>query len=103
MKADNKEENGIYKQKMEEIWQNVESLPPKYRLELGQRLLSRLLSKSGLTVVLGGNNVINNSFAVQLNGNSEEMEKQIADIPTETLGKLVEAIANKIDADCDNQ
>ena len=104
MKAENKDpENGIYEQKMAEILQNMKSLPPKYQLELGQKLLSRLLGESGITVVLGGNNAINNFFSIQLNGNSEEIEKQIAQIPTETLGKLIEAIANKIDTDSNNK
>ncbi len=88
-----KEDNNGSDSDLEDIWQKIESLPLRKRLELGQRLLGRLMNKSGLTVVVAGNNVNNKSLVVQLSNPCSEIEKQLTDIPSESLGKLIEAIA----------
>ena len=91
----NQGENGHLKASVdfEEICKLIDELPTHQKAELGQRLLGR---NSGLTVILGGNNVVNNSFALQLNQNSEDLKEQLKDIPTNVLVDLLEAISMRI-------
>jgi hypothetical protein len=45
------------------------------------------------TSILGGYNVINNSFALQVHGDSEKIAEQLQNFPPETIQSLTEAIA----------
>lgn len=90
---------GIQKVSLEQVLKLIEQLSSEERVELAQRLIGG----SGLTVVLGGNNVINNSFAVQLNGNSEQLEEQLQQIPPDVIALLLEAIARRIACGTDSQ
>ena len=68
----------------------VDNLSDEQKQELAQKLIGR---DSPLTVVLGGYNVINNSFALQLNGDSEKVAEQLENFPPEAIASLTEAIA----------
>lgn len=46
-----------------------------------------------VTIVLGGDNVINNSFAIQANGEASDVAEQLKNIPPELVASLTEAIA----------
>ncbi|NET90951.1 MAG: hypothetical protein F6K45_23135 [Kamptonema sp. SIO1D9] len=80
----------------EKIWEKIENLPPVERIKLAQKFLGK---DSGLTVVLGGQNVINNSFSLQLNSSTDEISEQLKNIPPEVLGELLQAIAIRIRQD----
>jgi hypothetical protein len=68
----------------------VDKLSNKQKQELAQKLIGY---NSPLTVVLGGYNVINNSFALQLNGGSGKIAEQLQNFPPEAIQSLTEAIA----------
>ena len=68
----------------------VDQLSEEQKRELAQKLIGQ---NSPLTVVLGGYNVINNSFALQLNGDTEKIAEQLGSIPPEAIASLTEAIA----------
>ena len=68
----------------------VDKLSDEQKQELAQKLIGQ---KSPLTVVLGGYNVINNSFALQINGDSEKIAEQLASLPPEAVANITEAIA----------
>jgi hypothetical protein len=68
----------------------VDKLSNKQKQELAQKLIGY---NSPLTVILGGYNVINNSFALQLNGDSEKIAEQLQNLPPEAIQSLTEAIA----------
>ena len=68
----------------------VDSLSDEQKQELAQKLIGR---NSPLTVVLGGYNVINNSFALQLNGEADKVAEQLQNLPPEAIASLTEAIA----------
>lgn len=78
------------------LMQGLEDLTIVQRLAIAQKLLGE---NSGLTVVLGGNNVINNSFAIQINGDAPEISKQLEELPPETFAELLKAIAIRISKD----
>lgn len=61
--------------------------------------ITKELLPGGVTVILGGNNVVNNSFAFQLNGSADELSEKLKEIPAEQLGELLKAIALRIQAD----
>ena len=68
----------------------VDNLSDEQKQELAQKLIGQ---DSPLTVVLGGYNVINNSFALQVNGDSEKIAEQLSNFPPEAIANLTEAIA----------
>ena len=68
----------------------VDNLSDEQKRELAQKLIGQ---NSPLTVVLGGYNVINNSFALQLNGEAEKVAEQLQNFPPEAIASLTEAIA----------
>ena len=68
----------------------VDNLSDEQKQELAQKLIGR---SSPLTVVLGGYNVINNSFALQLNGEADKVAEQLQNLPPEAIASLTEAIA----------
>lgn len=68
----------------------VDKLSNKQKQELAQKLIGY---NSPLTVILGGYNVINNSFALQLNGDSEKIAEQLQNFSPEAIQSLIEAIA----------
>ena len=68
----------------------VNKLSDEQKRELAQKLIGQ---NSPLTVVLGGYNVINNSFALQINGDSEKIAEQLQNFPPEAIASLTEAIA----------
>lgn len=68
----------------------VDNLSDEQKRELAQKLIGQ---NSPLTVVLGGYNVINNSFALQLNGDTEKIAEQLQNFPPEAIQTLTEAIA----------
>lgn len=68
----------------------VDKLSDEQKQVLAQKLIGQ---NSPLTVVLGGYNVINNSFALQLNGDSEKVAEQLSNFPPEAVVSLTEAIA----------
>lgn len=68
----------------------VDNLSDEQKQELAQKLIGR---DSPLTVVLGGYNVINNSFALQLNGEIDKVAEQLENFPPEAIASLTEAIA----------
>jgi hypothetical protein len=68
----------------------VDKLSNKQKQELAQKLIGY---NSPLTVILGGYNVINNSFALQLNGDSEKIAEQLQNFTPEAIQSLIEAIA----------
>jgi len=91
----------------EEIKQVFRELPLEKKIELFNSLpepekatiARELLAKNGLTVILGGNNVVANSLAspaFQLNSNGEEMSKSLGSLPPEILAEVIKAIANSI-------
>lgn len=69
----------------------VDNLSDEQKRELAQKLVGG--QSSPLNVVLGGYNVINNSFALQLNGDSEKVAEQLKNFPPELIQSLMEAIA----------
>lgn len=68
----------------------VDNLSDEQKQELAQKLIGQ---DSPLTVVLGVHNVVNNSFALQINGDSEKIADQLAAFPPESIAKITEAIA----------
>ena len=48
----------------EQVSKIIDELPTEQRIALAQKLLG---SHSGLTVIFGGNNIVHNSFTMQLN------------------------------------
>lgn len=68
----------------------VDNLSDEQRRKLTQKLIGQ---NSLQTVVLGGCNVINNSFALQINGDSKKIAEQLSDFPPEAIASLTEAIA----------
>lgn len=82
--------------KLDEILKEINALAPDDRVQVAQKLLGH---DHGLTVVLGGHNVINNSFVLQLNGSVDEISNQLKELPAETLEELLKAIAIRISQD----
>lgn len=78
----------------EKLREQVANLPIDDKAKLAKELLP-----GSVTVILGGNNVVNNSFAFQLNGNANELSEKLKDMPAEHLGELLKAIAIRIQAD----
>ena len=78
----------------EDVLDLVDKLSDEEKQQLTQHLLGG--NNSPLTVVLGGYNVINNSVALQLNGEVEKIAEQLEKVSPETLQKLLEAIALRI-------
>jgi hypothetical protein len=68
----------------------VDNLSDEQKQQLAQKLIGQ---NSPLTVVLGGYNVINNSLALQLNGDTEKIAEQLQGLPPDTIKTLMEAIA----------
>ena len=60
-----------------------------------QKLAQKLLGgeASPFTVIIGGNNVINNNTAILVNGSVEDLAKQLSSLDIDTVSKLLEAIA----------
>ena len=69
----------------------VDNLTDEQKRELAQKLVGG--QSSPLNVVLGGYNVINNSCALQLNGDTEKLVEQLKTFPPELIQTLLEAIA----------
>lgn len=68
----------------------VDKLSDEQKQELAQKLIGH---NSPLTVVLGGYDVINNSFALQLNRDTEKIAKQLQNFSPKVIQNLTEAIA----------
>ena len=68
----------------------VDHLSDEQKQQLAQKLIGY---NSPLTVVLGGYDVINNSFALQLNDDTEKIAEQLKSFPPEPIQSLTEAIA----------
>ena len=87
-----------HRMKLDEILREIDTLPPDDKVKLAQKLLGH---DHGLTVVLGGHNVINNhnSFTLQLNGSADELSHQLKELPPEILEELLKAIAIRIAQD----
>ena len=68
----------------------VEKLSDEQKRELAQKLIGH---NSPLTVIMGGYNVINNSFALQSNGDTEKIAEQLTNLSPEKIAGLTEAIA----------
>lgn len=70
-------------------------LPIEKRAEIVAQQLPQ-----GLSVVLGGNNVVNSTFAFQVNSNPGDISELLKNLPPETLAELIraatEAIASRI-------
>ncbi|MBE9039353.1 hypothetical protein IQ235_00900 [Oscillatoriales cyanobacterium LEGE 11467] len=80
----------------DELADRIKSMSSEQRAELAQKLLGQ---NHGSTLIMGGTNVINNSFAIQLNGNAEEMSQQLKNVPPEVVDELLEllkAVALKV-------
>lgn len=86
--------NNSSQKELDELLNKIDNLSLEQRNKLIQKLLDSAFGKTGVTFVLGGNNVINNLFAVQLNSSSEAIEKQLEKIPPEAIGNLMEALAS---------
>ena len=80
--------------KYEDVEKLVDELSDEDKQKLSQHLMGG--NQSPFAVVLGGHNVINNSFALQLNGEADKMAEQFDKVPPETLQKILEAIAIRI-------
>ncbi len=78
---------------LEELKKRIDTLPLDDRLQIAQHLIEK---SPGLTIIVGGSNMINNGFAVQLNGTIDEVADKVKDLPTETLSELLNAIAIRI-------
>jgi hypothetical protein len=83
-------QNEMIAMEFENFLDFVDKLSDEQKGVLTQKLT---VQNSVLTVVLGGYNVINNSLALQLNGNSEALEEQLKNLPFDVVLSLVEAIA----------
>lgn len=81
---------------VDHLYDEINRLPIDDRVALVQRLLGK---QAGLTVILGSNNFTSNHFAIQLNGDSHDLSEKLKDIPPETIAKLLEAIAARIERD----
>jgi hypothetical protein len=68
----------------------VDKLSNKQKQELAQKLIGY---NSPLTVVLSGYDVINNSFALQLNRDTEKIAEQLQNFSPKVIQNLTEAIA----------
>lgn len=75
--------------------EEIAQLPIAKRAEIVAQQLPQ-----GLSVVLGGNNVVNSTFAFQINSNPSELSKLLNEMSPETLAELIraatEAIASRI-------
>ncbi|MGK7947212.1 MAG: hypothetical protein AB4058_22375 [Microcystaceae cyanobacterium] len=60
--------------------------------EQKQYVIGKLLGDR-LTFVLGGNNVINNATAFQINSNSEDMSKALNNLSPQTVAELLKAVS----------
>lgn len=81
----------IEDKEFEELRRRMSELSVDQKAKLATELLP-----GAITLVLGGNNVINNSFAFQINGTAEEMSKKLENLSNETLATLIEAISIRI-------
>jgi hypothetical protein len=77
----------------QEISKIIDELPVDKKQQLAQKLLGL---QSGLIVILGSNNIINNSLALLNESSAEEISKKLKDISPEAVEKLIDAIAMKI-------
>lgn len=77
----------------DEISKIIDELPVDKKQQLAQKLLGL---QSGLIVILGSNNIINNSLALLNESSAEEISKKLKDISPEAVEKLIDAIAMKI-------
>lgn len=68
----------------------VDKLSDEQKRQLAQKLIGQ---NSPLAVVIGGYNVINNSLALQLNGDTEKIAEQLKNFPPEAIQSLTIAIA----------
>ena len=80
--------------KPKDIEEFLGKLSVQDRLFLLQKLLGN--SDHGLTVVLNQNVMMDNSLALQLNGDSAAISEKLKDVPPEVIAKLVDAIADRI-------
>lgn len=95
----------------EEVKKQFFELPIESKLELINNLSSNekiaigqnLLGGSGLTVILGGNNVVANSTAFQINSSAEEISKTLNELPPEVVAEFLKAIATSIIQRSQNQ
>lgn len=98
----------------EQIKQLFGELPLEKKIELFNSLTlaekdaiaREFVGKSGLTVILGGNNVVANSLAspaFQLNSNGEETSKTLNSLPPEVLAEFLKAIAASLVEQYKNQ
>lgn len=75
--------------------EELTQLPIEKRAEIVAQQLPQ-----GLSVVLGGNNVVNSTFAFQVNSNPGDISELLKNLPPETLAELIraatEAIASRI-------
>lgn len=85
----------VRRMNIEDIISQIEGLSVEEKLELARKL-STTNDNKGLTFILGSNNVINSSFAIQINKGADELSEQLKDLPTETLQELLRAIAIRI-------
>jgi hypothetical protein len=84
----------VRRMNLDDIINQIEGLSVEEKLELMRKLSTT--KNEGLTFILGSNNVINSSFAIQINKGADEMSEQLKDLPTETLQELLRAIAIRI-------
>ena len=84
-------ENGVKTGTPQEIINLFENLSDKEKQDVLKELLC-----DRFTLVLGGNNVICNSTAVQINGTTDEMGKALENIPPEAIAELLKAVAEYV-------
>lgn len=85
------EQNGVKSNSTQEIISLFENLSEKEKQDVLKDIL-----RDRMTIVLGGNNVICNSTAFQLNGVSDEMGKALENIPPEAISELLKAVAEYV-------
>lgn len=78
----------------EDVLEQFDKLSDQEKRRFKQHLLDD--NPYPFTVILGGSNVVNNSVALQLNGDVEKIADQLENVSPETLQKLLEAIAIRI-------
>ncbi|MEA5595719.1 hypothetical protein [Rivularia sp. UHCC 0363] len=73
----------------DEFKRHIDELPLEQRTELAQKAMG---NNPGI-VIIGGNNMISNSNVLQLNGNAEDISKQLSNLSPEVIEELLRAIA----------
>lgn len=78
---------------LQELLELIENLPTDKRLALVQKLLGE---RSGLSVILGSNNVVNNGLAIQFSDSAEQMSEKFKEVDSEVIETFMRALASWI-------